>query len=361
MSVNFLKKKHCLINTAFVLIVLSHQSSYGIDRPLHNLPETPLGFYKSSPYCQCGSLETRKAIPERHSINLSHPPKNQGPLGTCVSFAASACCEFYYPGVKFSEAEFTVLAETDPPEDCIAGLFLGKALSTASRMGFVEESRLPYETYLRYVATQNGIDIRLKDWKDELREKATEEVNICIRANYNETMRKMRVPLQLTGDKTVDCTSFRFAKLYAIHHVSKDSLQTALSYRGNIVSPFSRMRISSSINSNASSQPLGSIGAPLAADIESVKKALYCGLPVATAINVYGNWDNPAQGIIDMPATEEIDGDDSHAIVLTGFDNSTKLFRFRNSWGEEWGDSGFGALPYNYLKLYSTELVAIAR
>ena len=38
-----------------------------------------------------------------------------------------------------------------------------------------------------------------------------------------------------------------------------------------------------------------------------------------------------------------------HAIVIVGYDEEKRLFTFRNSWGEDWGDKGYGYLPYDYV------------
>jgi hypothetical protein len=39
-----------------------------------------------------------------------------------------------------------------------------------------------------------------------------------------------------------------------------------------------------------------------------------------------------------------------HCIILVGFDDDKKYYRFINSWGPTWGDKGFGYLPYEYIK-----------
>jgi len=41
-----------------------------------------------------------------------------------------------------------------------------------------------------------------------------------------------------------------------------------------------------------------------------------------------------------------------HAICAVGYDNSSKLIKFKNSWSEEWGDNGYGYLTYDYYKKY---------
>lgn len=49
-----------------------------------------------------------------------------------------------------------------------------------------------------------------------------------------------------------------------------------------------------------------------------------------------------------------------HIIYIIGWDDSRKCFEFVNSWGENWGDSGFGWLPYDYVtKWYVTNPVTM--
>ncbi|MBP9680511.1 MAG: C1 family peptidase [Bacteriovorax sp.] len=42
-----------------------------------------------------------------------------------------------------------------------------------------------------------------------------------------------------------------------------------------------------------------------------------------------------------------------HAVILTGYDLSKRVFYFKNSWGEEWGDKGYGTVPFETVDLYS--------
>jgi C1A family cysteine protease len=49
-----------------------------------------------------------------------------------------------------------------------------------------------------------------------------------------------------------------------------------------------------------------------------------------------------------MPAPDDPRGG-GHAICLVGYDDSKRLFTFRNSWGESRGDKGYGILPYAYV------------
>jgi C1A family cysteine protease len=38
-----------------------------------------------------------------------------------------------------------------------------------------------------------------------------------------------------------------------------------------------------------------------------------------------------------------------HAVVCCGYDDSKQVFICRNSWGKNWGDSGYFYMPYQYL------------
>ena len=42
---------------------------------------------------------------------------------------------------------------------------------------------------------------------------------------------------------------------------------------------------------------------------------------------------------------------ESHALIITGFDDSKNAFRIMNSWSTLWGDGGFAWIDYDfYLK-----------
>jgi len=38
-----------------------------------------------------------------------------------------------------------------------------------------------------------------------------------------------------------------------------------------------------------------------------------------------------------------------HAVCAVGYDNDKQLIKFKNSWGKNWGDNGYGYLPYKYI------------
>jgi C1A family cysteine protease len=82
-----------------------------------------------------------------------------------------------------------------------------------------------------------------------------------------------------------------------------------------------------------------------------LKSVLNMGFPIVFGISVYESFESETvakTGIIPLPEKEErmLGG---HAIVLVGYDEEKRQFIFRNSWGEDWGDKGYGYLPFEYV------------
>jgi C1A family cysteine protease len=42
--------------------------------------------------------------------------------------------------------------------------------------------------------------------------------------------------------------------------------------------------------------------------------------------------------------------DKGHALVIVGYDDETKLFEVRNSWGENWANGGYAYIRYSDMK-----------
>lgn len=78
-------------------------------------------------------------------------------------------------------------------------------------------------------------------------------------------------------------------------------------------------------------------------EVDSLKAELFQGNPI-----VFGMFVTPAfyrlkSGIF-TDTTERVSG--GHAMVLVGYDDDVKAFKIFNSWGENWGERGFGWISY---------------
>ncbi len=85
--------------------------------------------------------------------------------------------------------------------------------------------------------------------------------------------------------------------------------------------------------------------------LEQLKQCLIEGFPFVFGIDIYESFETNevmTTGIVPMPKTgEKLLG--GHAILAVLFDDEKQCFGFRNSWGETFGDNGYGYLPYEYV------------
>jgi C1A family cysteine protease len=85
--------------------------------------------------------------------------------------------------------------------------------------------------------------------------------------------------------------------------------------------------------------------------LNDMKGCLASGFPFVFGFSVYESFESVAvsrTGIVPMPAAgERLLG--GHAVMAVGYDDMTKRFLIRNSWGSEWGMDGYCAMPYEYL------------
>ncbi len=68
--------------------------------------------------------------------------------------------------------------------------------------------------------------------------------------------------------------------------------------------------------------------------------------PVVIGVGVFEEFFNSI--IIPYPSNpDNVLG--GHAICAVGYDNDEGLIKFKNSWGNNWGENGYGYLPYKYI------------
>lgn len=83
-------------------------------------------------------------------------------------------------------------------------------------------------------------------------------------------------------------------------------------------------------------------------DINQVKQAIYQGNGAVIAVRGNNVGWTTANGVVTPPA--DIITTWGHFLLLTGFSDVTQQIEFVNSWGTDWGDKGFGYMPYSYLQ-----------
>lgn len=86
-------------------------------------------------------------------------------------------------------------------------------------------------------------------------------------------------------------------------------------------------------------------------DLQSMKQCLADGFPFVLGIPVYESFESDAvarTGVVPMPKkSEQMLG--GHAVCCVGYDDASKRFLVRNSWGAGWGQKGYFTIPYDYV------------
>jgi C1A family cysteine protease len=87
---------------------------------------------------------------------------------------------------------------------------------------------------------------------------------------------------------------------------------------------------------------------------QDIKTVIASGYPVICGITCYENIYQSKGGVIPIGKGNIIGG---HAILLVGYNDVTRRFKFKNSWGVDWGDKGYGYLPYTYKDMFDMWVV----
>ncbi|CAF3440069.1 unnamed protein product [Rotaria sp. Silwood2] len=87
-------------------------------------------------------------------------------------------------------------------------------------------------------------------------------------------------------------------------------------------------------------------------DLNAMKKCLADGFPFVFGLDLFASFNKASEsGIVPMPDKNEMSLEihGSHAMLAVGYNDQSRTFIVRNSWGEDWGDKGYCYMPYDYL------------
>jgi hypothetical protein len=80
--------------------------------------------------------------------------------------------------------------------------------------------------------------------------------------------------------------------------------------------------------------------------IETVKALIANNIPVEVGVTVYNEYMDSSDWRFDPKLDNDSNLAGGHAILLTGYtvSNGKTIFTFKNSWGDSWGNAGFGTM-----------------
>lgn len=143
----------------------------------------------------------------------------------------------------------------------------------------------------------------------------------------------------------------RYEMLTSVKTASKVAIapETAWPYYGNPVANYSSQRLAKVV----------SYAAPETRD--EVLGELAAGHPLVLGISTFNNFGAAADGRVPLPGGRRRGG---HAVAVTGFVRDASYagggyLLFKNSWGESFGDRGYGKLPLDYCKASTCYFLAI--
>jgi C1A family cysteine protease len=85
--------------------------------------------------------------------------------------------------------------------------------------------------------------------------------------------------------------------------------------------------------------------------VDEMRACLAEGFPFVFGFTVYDGFESSTvatNGVVNLPKADErpLGG---HAVMAAGYDDKSKRFTVRNSWGAGWGKKGYFTIPYAYL------------
>ena len=90
--------------------------------------------------------------------------------------------------------------------------------------------------------------------------------------------------------------------------------------------------------------------------VNAIKSQLNCGYPIVVAGPVSSQFMNLTSGVI---LKNRVGNVGNHCYCVVGYDDSKNAFKVMNSFGTNWGNSGYGWIDYGYISQWWSELYRI--
>jgi len=118
---------------------------------------------------------------------------------------------------------------------------------------------------------------------------------------------------------------------------------------GSISDPFRRIPSQTAFQS-AAKRKIG-LYQSVPQNLNTMLACLAGGDPFIAGFSVYSSLESKQvemTGIIPMPTRMDSQRG-GHDVLIVGYNQTTQLFKLRNSWGTGWGQGGYGYIPFAYL------------
>ncbi|APG09943.1 hypothetical protein BKD09_16585 [Bradyrhizobium japonicum] len=87
---------------------------------------------------------------------------------------------------------------------------------------------------------------------------------------------------------------------------------------------------------------------PLRQEVAVLESCIAGGYPFVFGFKVYGDFNEATQALR-KPGPDELTALWGHAVLATGYDQTKRTFRIRNSWGPTANDNGYFEMDYDYV------------
>jgi hypothetical protein len=86
-------------------------------------------------------------------------------------------------------------------------------------------------------------------------------------------------------------------------------------------------------------------------NLNELRLSLAAKGPCVIGVEVFEGMMKTKTGLVPLPEKNET-ALGGHAVCVAGYDDKTKMIKFKNSWSDKWGRKGYGFLPYAYVERY---------